>query len=326
MSDPVPTLQQRRLGDRTVSAIGLGCMPLSSSRMAGRRDDAIATVHAALDAGVTLLDTANVYAPSWDLIGHNEELTAHALRTWAASSQDRDRVLLTTKGGISRGPGEVWGRDATPDGLRRACEGSLRALGVDVIDLYQLHRLDPSVPVADQVAGLLALQEAGLVRMVGVSNVIGPELDVAFEMAGRPGPAGSPDAGRGVVSVQNEFSPRYRADAEVIDTCAAAGVAYLPWSPLGGATEAAEVGSRYAAIADVASARGVSAQQVVLAWLLARSPSVVPIPGSTRPATILASLAAFELELTPDEIARVDSTEGEPSSMYPDDKPRPPLR
>jgi len=326
MNATVPTLPQRRLGERTVSAIGLGCMPLSGSRMAGRREDAVVTVHAALDAGVTLLDTANVYAPSWDQIGHNEELTAHALRTWAASSQDRDRVLLTTKGGITRGPGEVWGRDATPGGLRRACEASLRTLGVDVIDLYQLHRLDPSVPVADQVAGLLALQEAGLVRMIGLSNVTGPELDVAFEVAGRPGPAGSPDAWRGIVSVQNEFSPRYRRDAEVIDTATAAGVAYLPWSPLGGATEAADVGSRYAGIAEVAAERGVSAQQVVLAWLLARAPSVVPIPGSTRPATILASLAALDLELTPDEIARVDATEGEPSSMYPDDQPRPPLR
>jgi aryl-alcohol dehydrogenase-like predicted oxidoreductase len=325
-SGPVPSLPLRRLGDRTVSAIGLGCMPLSDGRMVAERKRAMATVHAALDAGVTLLDTANVYAPAWDQVGHNEALVAQALRSWAASSQDRDRVLVTTKGGIVRGPGETWGRDASPDGLRRACEASLRTLGVDVIDLYQLHRLDPARPVVDQIGALLALQQDGLVRMVGVSNVNGAEWAVAVEVAGTPGEPDGPDAGRGLVSVQNEFSPRYRADADVLHAAADAGVAFLPWSPLGGASEAAAVGSRYAAVADVAQAHGVSPQRVVLAWLLAQSPSVVPIPGSTRPATVLDSVAAASLELTSDELARVDATAGEPDSMFPDDMPRPPLR
>ena len=321
-----PSLAQRRIGDRTVSAIGLGCMPLSNGPIVGRRDDAIATVHAALDAGVTLLDTANVYAPSWDAVGHNEALVAEALRGWAASSEDRDRVLLTTKGGITRSPGEVWGRDASADGLRRACEASLRALGTDVIDLYQLHRLDPAIPVAEQIGNLVALQDEGLVRMIGVSNVIGTELEVAFEVAGRPGVIGAPDAGSGIVSVQNEFSPRYRADSDVMATCGAAGVAFLPWSPLGGASEAADVGSRYAVLAEVAAERDATPQQVVLAWLLGRSPSVVPIPGSTRPATVLSSVAAAALTLTADEAARIEATLAGPSSMFPDDMPRPPLR
>lgn len=309
-----------------MSAIGLGCMPLSDGRMVERRDDAIAVVHAALDAGVTLLDTANIYAPSFDTVGHNESLTAEALRSWAASSQDRDRVLLTTKGGITRSPGEVWGRDGSPEGLRRACEQSLRALGTDVIDLYQLHRFDPAIPVAEQVGALASLQADGMVRMIGVSNVTLPELDVAFEVAGRPGETGSSDAGRGVVSVQNEFSPRYRADADVMDRCGETGVAFLPWSPLGGASGAADVGSRFAALAQIADERGVSPQQVVLAWLLGRSPSVIPIPGSTRPSTVLSSVDALRLTLTDDEMARIEATAAEPSSMFPDDQPRAPLR
>jgi aryl-alcohol dehydrogenase-like predicted oxidoreductase len=321
-----PELPQRRIGDRTVSAIGLGCMPLSNGRMVDRRDDAVAVIHTALDAGVTLLDTANIYAPSWDAVGHNETLTAQALRSWAASSEDRDRVLLTTKGGITRSAGEVWGRDGTPAGLRRACEASLRALGTDVIDLYQLHRLDPDVPVADQVGGMLELQVDGLVRMVGVSNVIGAELEVAFEVAGRPGPIGSAQAARGIVSVQNEFSPRYRADSDVMATCAEAGMAFLPWSPLGGAAEASGVGSRYEVLAQVAQTHAATPQQVVLAWLLGRSPTVVPIPGSTRPQTVLSSVAAATLALSDDEMARIEATASEPSSMYPDDQPRPPLR
>jgi len=321
-----PALPQRRLGERTVSAVGLGCMPLSKGRMVGVRDEAIAVVHAALDAGVTLLDTANIYAPSWDAVGHNERLTAQAVSSWAASSEDRDRVLVTTKGGITRSPGEVWGRDASPEGLRRACEESLRALGTDVIDLYQLHRLDPRIPVADLVGALADLQTAGLVRMIGLSNVIGSELEVAFEVAGRPGEPGSTDAGQGIVSVQNEFSPRFRAEADVMATCAEAGVAFLPWSPLGGAAGAADVGSRYAVLAEVAAERGATAQQVVLAWLLGRSPSVIPIPGSTRPATVLSSVAAADLTLTDDEMARIEASAAEPSSMYPDDQPRPPLR
>ena len=320
------TLPQRRIGDRRVSAIGLGCMPLSNTRMVGERDRSLATVHAALDAGVTLLDTANVYAPSWDQVGHNEALVAEALRTWAASSQDRDRVLVTTKGGITRSPGERWGRDASPEGLRRACEASLRTLGVDCIDLYQLHRLDPGQSVTAQVEALLALQDDGLVRMVGVSNVVGAELELTLDVAGYPGADGSDEAAVGVVSVQNEFSPRYRADADVLGLCERAGVAFLPWSPLGGASEASDVGSRYAAIADVASAHGVSPQQVVLAWLLAKGPTVVPIPGSTRPETILDSVAAVDLRLGASELAAIDATEGEPDSMYPDDMPRPRLR
>jgi aryl-alcohol dehydrogenase-like predicted oxidoreductase len=294
-------------------------MPLSFPRMVDERVRAMATVHAALDAGITLLDTANIYAPAWDAMGHNEALVAEAVRTWDAPQSARDRLLVTTKGGILRGPGETWGRDGSRDGLRRAAEASLAALGVDRIELYQHHRADPVLPYVEQVANLVALRDAGLVRMIGLSNVTRAELDVALEVAG------GPDDG-GIVSVQNEFSPRYRGDADVLDRCTDLGIAFLPWSPLGGADQAAEVGSRHSAFAEVASDHGVSPQRVVLAWLLALSPVVIPIPGSSRPETVLDSVAASALVLDPAEVARLSATPAVEESMYPDDQPRPPLR
>lgn len=311
------SLPQRRLGDRSVSCVGLGAMPLSFPGMIDERDRALATVHAALDSGVTLVDTANIYAPAWDAMGHNESLVAEALRTWAGG--DPAGIVVTTKGGILRGPGETWGRDGSRDGLRRAAEASRALLGVDRIELYQHHRADPAIPFAEQVANLVALRDDGLVRMVGLSNVTRAELDVALEVAG------GPDDG-GIVSVQNEFSPRYRGDADVLDRCTELGIAFLPWSPLGGADQAAEVGSRYAPFAEVAAEHGVSPQRVVIAWLLALSPVVVPIPGSSRPQTAVDSASAATLVLSPEEVARLSATSPAADSVYPEDQPRPPLR
>jgi aryl-alcohol dehydrogenase-like predicted oxidoreductase len=305
----------RRLGDRQVFPVGLGAMPLSWEGMLDERERAIATVHAALDAGVTHVDTANIYAPSWEHVGHNEALVAEALRTW---SGDASQVVVATKGGIVLGP-DGGGRDASRDGLRRACEASLAALGRDQVDVYYLHRHDPALPFAEQVESLLALRGAGLVRQVAVSNVTPQMLDVALDVAG------GPDDG-GVVAVQNEFSPRFRQDAEVITTCEERGIAFVPWSPFGGASQAAEVGSRYAPFAEVATARQVSPHRVALAWLLSLSPVVVPIPGSTRPATIEDSAAAAALELDAAELERLSATPPEGSSQYPDDEPAPPLR
>ncbi len=305
----------RRLGDRHVFPIGLGAMPLSWEGMLDDRERALATVHAALDAGVTHLDTANIYSPSWEHVGHNEALVAEALRTW---SGDAASVVVATKGGIVLGP-DGAGRDASRDGLRRACEASLAALGRDQVDVYYLHRHDPSLPFAEQVANLVALREAGLVRQVAVSNVTPDMLSVALDVAG------GPDDG-GVVAVQNEFSPRFRVDADVITTCEQHGIAFVPWSPFGGAAQASEVGSRYAAFAEVAAAHDASAQQVALAWLLSLSPVVVPIPGSTRPATITDSAAAASLRLSDEELRRLSATAPEGSSQYPDEEPAPPLR
>lgn len=311
-------MDKRRIGDLQVSAIGLGCMPLSNGRMVDLREQAVDTVHAALDAGITLLDTANIYAPSWDAVGHNEALVAEAIRTYTGPTSLTD-VLITTKGGITRSDGEVWGRDSRPDALVRACEASLTELGVDIIDLYQHHRHDPSMTYAEQVHALQGLKDRNLIRRIGLSNVTGQELDLAIEELG------SADDG-GVVSVQNELSPRYRADLDVLERCEREGIAFLPWSPLGGATHAKDVASRFAAFADVAKEVGATAQEVTLAWLLRMSPVMIPIPGASRPETIASIVRATEVVLTDEQQARLDATQPEHTSMYPEDEPRSPLR
>lgn len=293
-------------------------MPLSLSHMLDERDRALATIHRALDLGITLLDTANIYAPTWDAVGHNEALVAEALGTYGGDA-DLTKLLVTTKGGITRGPGETWGRASDANALIAACEDSLEQLGVEVIDLYQHHRHDPSVSYADQMQALKALKDAGLVRQIGLSNVNRAELQVALD------DLGGPDDG-GVVSVQNEFSPRYRGDVDVLDACTQLGIAFLPWSPLGGSDQARDVGSYYAAFAEVGEELGVSAQEIVLAWLLQLSPVMIPIPGASRPATVESIVHSVGIELSADQFARVNATVPQHGSMYPDDMPRSPLR
>ncbi|HQR79789.1 MAG TPA: aldo/keto reductase [Actinomycetota bacterium] len=293
----------RALGDRAVFPIGLGCLPLSDPRMLAHRDRALQTIHTALDAGVDLLDTADIYAPDGKHFGHNEELVAEALRCYPGP-----RPLVATKGGITRAPGEVWGRSGSPAALLAAAEASAGRLGVDSIDLYYLHRADPSVHFAQQIAGLVGVQQRGLARRIGLSNVDSQMLQYALDIAGGP-------ADGGIVAVQNERSPRYRADGDVLDMCAAEGIAYLPWSPLTGA----EV------FASAASAHAVSPQRLTLAWLLAQSPVVIPIPGSSRPATVLDCVAAVHLTLPATEVERLSAIPVEQASRYPDSEPRPPL-
>ena len=255
----------RRLGGLEVGAIGLGEMPMS---LAGRPDEAqsIRTIHAALDGGVTLIDTADAYCRDGSEMGHGERLVAKALAAWPG---DRDRVLVATKGGHTR-PGREWGLDGRPEYLRQACEASLRALGVEAIGLYQYHRPDPKVPFAESVGALAELKAAGKVRLVGLSNVSVDQIKQARQLVQ-------------VASVQNEFSPRFRRSEGELAFCAAEGIAFLPWSPLGGIGRGRDLGGRHRAFAEVAEAHGVSPQQVALAWELAKAPAVIPIPGSSRP-------------------------------------------
>jgi len=284
----VTTMPTRRLGGLQVSAIGLGEMPMS---LAGRPDEAqsIRTIHAALDAGVTLIDTADAYCIDETEVGHGERLVAKALAAWPG---DRDRVLVATKGGHTR-PGGRWEVDGRPEHLRQACEASLRALGVEAIGLYQLHRPDPKVPFAESVAALAELKAAGKVRLVGLSNVSVDQINQARQLVE-------------VASVQNEFSPRFRRSEGELVFCAAQRIAFLPWSPLGGSHQSRDLGGRHRAFAEVADAHGVSPQQVALAWELAKAPVVIPIPGASRPETITDSLAAAGLRLSDDELARLD--------------------
>ena len=283
------TMPTRRLGGLQVSAIGLGEMPMS---LAGRPDEAqsIRTIHAALDAGVTLIDTADAYCIDESDVGHGERLVAKALAAWPG---DRDRVLVATKGGHTR-PGREWGLDGRPEYLGQACEASLRALGVEAIGLYQLHRPDPKVPFAESVAALAELKAAGKVRLVGLSNVSVDQINQARQLVQ-------------VASVQNEFSPRFRRSEGELAWCAANRIAFLPWSPLGGIGRGHDLGGRHRAFAEVAEAHGVSPQRVALAWELAKAPVVIPIPGASRPETITDSLGAATLRLSDDDLARLDN-------------------
>jgi aryl-alcohol dehydrogenase-like predicted oxidoreductase len=289
-------VQQRTIGNETVGrvtvgAIGLGAMPLSTKPDRPSPTEAEATVHTALDAGVTLIDTADAYARDEAEFGHNEELVAFALRSYG----DTSSVLVATKGGHTRRD-RSWGLDGSPSYLRKACEASLRRLHVEAIGLYQFHRPDPEVPWAESMGALRSLYDDGLVRMVGISNADIAQIDAAREICG--------DA---LVSVQNQFSPGYRSSAGELAHCAELGLAWLPWSPFGGVTAAGSLAAEEPAFAKVAEELGVSVYRVTLAWHLAQADVVVPIPGATRPESIIDSAAAADLKLTPDQLARLNA-------------------
>jgi len=279
-------VQQRRIGDAKVSAIGLGCMPVSVHEGEPSREQAIATIHASLAAGVRLLDTADAYSPT-KRMGHNEEIVAEALRSW---SGDADEVLVATKGGHVRMPDGGWDTDGRPEHLRDAVEASLRRLGVEAIGLYQHHRPDPEVPYAETLGAIAQLHEAGKIRLVGISNTDPGQIRQAYDAFP-------------LASVQNEFSPRFRSSEPELELCAELGVAFLSWSPLGGMSNAADLGDEHGAFATVAERHGVSPQQVCLAWHLAKADVVIPIPGSSRPETAVASAAAVDIQLSDDDLA-----------------------
>jgi aryl-alcohol dehydrogenase-like predicted oxidoreductase len=293
-------------------------MPLSNIKMVDHREQAIATIHHAIDLGITLLDTANVYSPTWDTFGHNETLVAEAMRTYSGSA-DISKVVIATKGGIIKPAENVVERDGTREGLLKACEASLKRLNTSSIELYQFHRHDPSVTYTEQMLSLKALKDAGMVKRIGLSNAQGPELAVALEILGGPNDGG-------VVSIQNEYSPRYRGEQDVLDKCMKLGIAFLPWSPLGGAAQAGEVGSRYSDFAAVATEVGATAQEVVLAWLLALTPVMIPIPGATKTATVDSIIRSTALKLTSAQVERLTAADSPNESLFPDLKPRSPLR
>ncbi len=285
-------MQQRRIGDVQVSAIGLGGMPMS---IEGRpeRSRSIAAIHAALDSGVTFIDTADAYHQFADEVGHNESLIAEALASYGQSTDD---VLVATKGGHLRPGDGSWTLDGSPDHLKEACEQSLKRLGVEAIGLYQFHRPDPKVPYGESVGAIRDLLDAGKIKMAGISNATVDQIREANDILG----------GR-LVSVQNQFSPAFRSSEGELQLCDEMGIAFLPWSPLGGISKAADLGSSFAPFAKIAQQRDLSPQQVCLAWELAKSEHVIPIPGSSRPETAKASAKAASIELTADEIAELDA-------------------
>ena len=283
-------MQQRRIGDRVVSAIGLGGMPMS---IEGRPDEerSIATIHAALEAGITLIDTADAYHRDADDVGHNELLIAKALRQAGRSADD---VLVATKGGHLRPGDGSWTKNGDPAYLRQACEASLTRLGVEAVGLYQFHRPDPSVAYEDSVGAIRDLLDEGKILLAGISNASPDQIRQAQEILG----------GR-LVSVQNQFSPAFRSSEPELELCQEMGVAFLPWSPLGGISNAAELGAKHEAFAAVAEEHGVSPQQVTLAWELAKADVVIPIPGASRPESILDSAKAVDLQLSREQLDRL---------------------
>ncbi len=279
-----------RIGDIELFRIGLGTMPMSVPERPSE-EQAIRTIHAAIDAGVNLIDTADAYSDGEQDMGRGERLIAKALD----GHPRRDELIVATKGGHTRSDsGEDWGLDGTREYLRRACERSLRALGTDSIDLYQFHRPDPHVPIADVARTLAELRDEGKIRHAGLSNVTVAQLEEAEAIVP-------------IAAVQNQLSLEFTspiANGEVA-ACAERGIPFLAWTPLGGIPDHPDSG-----VARAADAHGVSPQRVALAWLLSLSPAVVPIPGSRRPETIEDSIKAVELELEPGELERIDADAG----------------
>jgi aryl-alcohol dehydrogenase-like predicted oxidoreductase len=260
-------------GDLTVNRMGFGAMRITGEGIWGPpldRDKAKAALRRAVELGVNFIDTADSYGPAV-----SEELIAQTLHPYP------DDLVIATKGGMLRpGPGR-WEPDGRPEHLREACEGSLRRLKLDQIPLYQFHRPDPKVPIAESVGVLAELKKEGKIRHIGVSNVSEEQLREAQKLTA-------------VVSVQNRYNLTDRSSEAMVDLCDAEGIVFLPWAPIQQADELIPV---------VTAARrlGVSTRQVALAWLLGRSPQILPIPGSGSPEHIADNVAAASVELTNEE-------------------------
>ncbi len=267
-------------------------MPLST---AGRPPESqgIQVVHAVLDAGLTLIDTADVYCRDNYDLGHNERLIAKALASWQG---DRSRVVVATKGGMTR-PGGSWERDARPEALKAACDRSLKALGVEQVALYQLHAPDPRVPLADSVGALADLKRAGKIRWVGLSNVSVAEIDTARRIVD-------------ITTVQNRLNPFFREALEtgVVEHCRALGIGFLAYSPVGGGRLNKKLPD-HPVVAQLARAHGCTAHAVVLAWVLAQAPNVIIIPGARTIAHAMDAIAAADVRLTPTELKSIDDAE-----------------
>jgi aryl-alcohol dehydrogenase-like predicted oxidoreductase len=301
----------RKIGPYEVTAVGLGCMPLSMATDRNKwvlddRDYAISVIHAALDAGVQLLDTADIYAPAWNAMGHNEILVGEAFKSWSATPEQKAKIVIATKGGITRAKGDNWwgvpGRNASKHYLYRAVEASAAKMGLSKIPLWQHHRLDTSITFEEQFENVMSLKDHGYVGAIGLSNVNAAQLRRAIEIGGTP-------AQGGIVSVQNEFSPRYRLSADVIDICTENGIAFLPWSPLGGGSNFQKIATgEFGAFDRIAAEKGVTAYALTIAWHLAQFPTSIPIPGASKAASILDSLSGADISLSAAEIAELNAS------------------
>lgn len=276
------------LATRQVSVVGYGGMHLSLTDRP-TESESIRVIHAALDAGMTLIDTADAYCLDASETGHNERLIARALREWSGPASG---VLVATKGGILRGGGR-WDRDGHPAHLRSACEASLTALGVDQIGLYQLHAPDPAVPFSESVGALAELQRAGKIRWIGLSNVSVAQIREAQAIAP-------------IASVQNRLNPYFREalSGGVVEYCAAEGIVFLAYSPTGGGRLTLKLPS-HPVLSAIGQQRGQTAHAVCIAWVLAQGETVVAIPSARRVAHAVDSARAGTLELSPTDLSAI---------------------
>jgi aryl-alcohol dehydrogenase-like predicted oxidoreductase len=281
-----------------IGNIGFGSMYAQFNGIALGSDEAyqkvLGALHAAMDQDVTFFDTADIYASAWNTFGQNELMVADALRTWSGTAEQKAKILIGTKAGITRKPGEVWARNASVDYLLRAAEASAGRLGVSKLDLWQHHRTDPSLGFEEQVQNLDAVRQRGIVEHIGVSNYSAKQLTRAMEILGTPTEGG-------IVSVQNQLNPVYRQELDVLEVCEQYGVVYLPWSPSKGVKELDSV------FGAIAADQGKSTHAVALAWLRSLSPSVVPIPGVTRVETVLDNLSGLDIKLSEQELAEINA-------------------
>jgi pyridoxine 4-dehydrogenase len=264
-------------GDLTINRMGFGAMRITGSGVWGdppSRDQAIATLRRVVELGVNFIDTADAYGPDV-----SEELIAEALYPYP------DDLVIATKGGQLRPGPNRWDPDGRPEHLREVCEGSLRRLRLEQIPLYQLHRVDPGVPLAESMGALAELKNEGKIRHIGVSNV----TEEQFREANQIVP---------VVSIQNRYNVTDRASQALVDLCEQESVVFLPWAPI-------QQTDRKAAVAVAAERRGVTERQIVLAWMLASSPAMVPIPGTGSPEHAEENVAAGSIELTGDEMEAI---------------------
>jgi aryl-alcohol dehydrogenase-like predicted oxidoreductase len=264
-------------GDLTVNRLGFGAMRITGAGIWGDppdRERAKAALRRAVELEVTFIDTADSYGPEV-----SERLIAETLYPYP------EDLVIATKGGLVRpGPGR-WDPDGRPEHLRQACEGSLRRLKLEQIPLYQFHRPDPRVPIADSVGALAELKAEGKIRHIGVSNMTEAQLREAQQVTP-------------VVSIQNRYNATDRSSEEIVDLCEQEQLVFLPWAPV-------QEADRNPAVGEAANRHGASHRQIVLAWLLARSPQILPIPGSGSAEHVEANIAAAGIELSPDEIAAI---------------------
>jgi aryl-alcohol dehydrogenase-like predicted oxidoreductase len=271
-------------GDLPIRRMGFGAMRVTGPGIWGEPPDADAArklLRRVVELGVNVVDTADSYGPEV-----SERLIREALHPYPKD------LVIATKGGLIRPARERWDRDARPEHLRQACEASLRRLRLERIDLYQLHAPDPRVPLADSIGELARLQREGKIRHVGVSNFSVDELRVARGIVK-------------VVSVQNRYNVGDRRSEDVLGVCAKDAIAFLPWAPLAGPEREASRSRSIAALGQVARSRGITETQAALAWLLARSPVIVPIPGTSSIAHLEENVAAAALRFGPEEMKQI---------------------